>query len=564
MASSKLSVPTKENSPERLYFCRRVWLVLSVLLLTACDKRPARHDLAGQSWFEDVTQRAGLEFLHQTGPATNYFMPLSMGSGGAMLDIDNDGRMDVYLIHCAAGTNQLFHQQANGTFRNVSTGSGLDVSGYGMGVAAGDVNNDGLPDVLLTEYGRTRLFVNHGAGKFKDSSSVAGIENTTWGMSASFLDYDRDGWLDLVIANYIDYIPSQQCFDTRNIPEFCGPQGFNGLVPRLFRNEGTGKNPRFQDVTIRSGLAKKTGPGLGVLCADFDGDRWPDIFVADDGAANRLFLNQRDGTFKEEAAIRGLAFNGMGGTAANMGVGIGDVDGDLLFDLFVTHLNWEQHSLWRQEPRGVFQERTALSGLTNPRWRGTGFGASFGDFDCDGDLDLAYVNGSIRRVTNATTFWSAYAQRNQIFRNEGSGKFVDVSEANLAFAGTPAVGRGLISGDLNNDGALDLLLVNTASAARFLQGQSKGNWLIVRAVDPSLGGRDAYGAEIIVEAEGRRWWRLVQPGYSYLVSNDPRVHLGLGSHTKVDLVRVIWPDGTEETFPGINANQVLVLRKGAR
>lgn len=526
------------------------------------------------SWFEDVTEKCGLNFVNHA-ESTNYFMPVSMGSGGAIFDFDNDGRMDLYLVRCVASgsgaKNQLYHQETDGKFKDASAGSGVDVAGYGMGVAVGDVNNDGLPDLLSTEYQGARLFVNRGGGKFEDASASVGIENPAWAMSASFFDYDRDGWLDLVIANYVDYIPTQQCFDTRNVPEFCGPKGFAGTVTRLFHNESAQGGLHFRDVTVRSGIVKKPGPGLGVLCADFDADRWPDILVADDGQPNRLFINQRDGTFKDEASIRGLAYNGLGGTAANMGIAIGDVNSDGLFDLFITHLNWEQHTFWKQDPRGFFQDQTALQGLANTGWRGTGFGTVFADFDCDGDVDLTFANGSIRRVTDSSPrvagidgFWSSYAQRNQVFANEGAGKFSDVSEAHPTLCGHAAVGRGLASGDFNNDGAVDLLLMNAGSPARILQNTcgKGGNWLIVRGIDPALGGRDAYGAEIIVEAGGQRLWRLIQPGYSYLVSNDPRAHFGLGRHTRVERVRVIWPDGTEETFPGTSANQIVILRKG--
>jgi hypothetical protein len=526
-------------------------------------------------WLQNVSKASGVDFVHDSGATGTYFMPQSIGSGGALLDFDNDGRLDLYLVHCVPPTspsrNRLYHQQPDGTFRDVSAGSGLDVSGHGMGVAVGDVNNDGLPDVLLTEFGAARLFVNRGGGRFVEVTSEAGIENTRWGMSAAFFDYDRDGWLDLVIANYVDYSPTQKCFDTRGVQEYCGPQGMAGTVTRLFRNRSTAGKVAFEDVTVSSSLAARPGPGMGVVCADFDGDRWPDIFVADDGQANRLFINQRNGTFSEEALVRGVAFNALGGAAANMGIALGDVDGDTLFDLFVTHLAWEQHSLWRQGPRGLFQEQTAAAGLINLQWRGTGFGAVFADFDLDGDLDLALANGAIKRITDAGKtrgageFWSAYAQRNQLFANDGAGRFRDVSLANPDFSGTAAVGRGLAAGDLNNDGAPDLVVMNTGAPVKILRNvaTNRGDWLTLRAVLPALGGRDAYGAEIVVEAGGRRWWGLVQPASSYLVSNDPRVHVGLGTVTNIDRIRVVWPDGSEEIFPGGPVDRFVVLKKGS-
>ncbi len=381
-------------------------------------------------------------------------MPQSIGSGAAWLDFDNDGRLDVYLLHNvptnSASRNQLFHQGIDGRFTNVSVGSELDVTGPGMGVTVGDVNNDGLPEVLLTEHGRARLFLNRGQGRFEDISRSAGIDNTRWATSAAFFDYDRDGWLDLVIANYVDYSETVPCHDTRGALEFCGPQGLQGTVTRLFHNRGVAGAVQFEDVSVAAGWARKPGAALGVLCADVNGDHWPDVLIADDGMPNRLYVNARDGTFTEEAAQRGLAYNAFGSAAANMGIAFGDVDGDGLSDIFVTHVSWEQHALWKQGPSGLFQDQTAAAGLGRLARRGTGFGTGLVDFDLDGDLDLAFVNGEIRRghepgpfLTGQDPFWQPYAQRNQILANDGSGIFSDVSEANAAFCAHAAVGRGL-------------------------------------------------------------------------------------------------------------------------
>ena len=524
-----------------------------------------------------------------------------MGSGAALFDFDGDGRLDLYLVQGAgpAGPrNQLFRQQPDGRFVDVSAGSGLDVAGAGQGVAVGDVNNDGRPDLFLTEYGNARLFLNLGGGKFRDITQAAGIDNPRWGTSAAFFDFDRDGWLDLVIANYLDYDPTVKCYDARGAQEFCGPHGYPGLVTKLYRNGGMeywsrgvlGGTPTpslqpsnppshqpsiptaFVDVTVSSGLARVPGPALGVLCADFDGDRWPDIFLADDGRPNRLFINQRNGTFKEEAALRGVAYNAMGQTAGNMGIALGDADGDGLFDLFVTHLTEEHHALWVQKPRGTFQDRMGAAGLARQGWRGTGFGAAFVDFDLDGAPDLVFVNGAVKRshdsqplAPGVPVFWAPYAQRHQLFANDGQGNFHDVSAANPAFCGRATVGRGLACGDLDNDGDVDLVVTSTGSAAQLFRNIAprRGHWLAVGAIDPALGGRDAYGAEILVTAGGRRYWGLVQPGYSYLCSNDPRVHFGLGPAASFDGIEVVWPDGTAEQFAAGAADRLLTLHKGS-
>jgi hypothetical protein len=310
-----------------------------------------------------------------------------------------------------------------------------------------------------------------------------------------------------------------------------------------------------------------------VICADFDGDGWPDIFIADDAQPNQLWINQRDGTFTEQAIARGVAYNGLGRAQGNMGVALGDVDGDGLFDLFVTHLTEETHTLWRQGPRGLFHDRTAAAGLANPAWRGTGFGTVLADFDHDGALDLAVVNGRVARAKLATPaasvttavgpFWSWYAERNQLFANEGTGRFRDVSAQNEPFCAEARVSRGLACGDIDGDGALDLLVTAVAGPARLYRNVAprRGHWLLVRAFDPAL-RRDAFGAEITVEAGQRRWRRWLNPGYSYLCSNDPRAHFGLGDAERVDAIEVVWPDGTVESFPGGPTDRLVVLRKG--
>ncbi len=562
-------------------------LVCSVLLATGCRNQgpsatPERH---GPAWFTDVTEEVGLRFQHDAGPVGDYFMPHLMGSGAAIFDFDGDGLLDVYLIQNSgpnkAGesrltTNRLFRQTKDGHFSDVSSGSGLDVNGYGMGVAIGDVNNDGFPDVFLTEYGHVRLFLNNGDGKtFTDITKEAGLDHLQWATSASFLDFDRDGWLDLVFVSYVDYNPSLPCPGPGGKRDFCHPSVYDGTLPKLYRNCGrvSGSNApphgvRFEDVTLRSGLGKVAGPGLGVVCADFNGDHWPDIFIANDLKPNRLWINQRDGTFKEEALQRGIALNAMGMSQANMGVAVGDVDGDGLLDILVTHLTEETHTLWKQGPRGTFRDQTVAAKLASPHYRGTGFGTVLADFDNDGALDLAVVNGRVSRGPDADApglepFWRPYAERNQLFANDGSGQFRDIATDNVPFCGTPSVGRGLAFGDLGNRGAIDLITTSLDGPARVFRNAvpARGHYLVIRAFDPAL-KRDAYGAEITVGAGDRRWLRWVNPGSSYLCSNDPRAHFGLGSVDRVDRIEVTWPDGETELFDGGEVDRHIVLAKG--
>jgi hypothetical protein len=450
-----------------------------------------------------------------------------------------------------------------------------------MGVAIGDINNDGWPDVLLTEYGRVRLFLNNGDGKtFTDITQEAGLDHIQWATSASFVDLHGDGFLDLVFVSYVDYDPSKPCPGQGGQRDFCHPGVYYGTSPKVYRNLGKVTGPgaplhgvRFKDITLDSGLTQILGPGLGVVCADFTGDHRPDIFIANDSQPNRLWINHRkpDGTihFTEEAIQRGLAFDGMGHTQANMGVALGDVDGDGLFDIVVTHLTQETHTLWKQGPRGIFRDQTVAVGLTKPRYRGTGFGAVLADFNNDGLLDLAVVNGRVSRGSPADlptlpAFWRSYAERNQLFANDGMGRFRDITQENGPFCGTPSVGRGLAYGDLGNRGAIDLLVTSVAGPARLYRNTVpvRGHWLTVRAVDPDL-HRDAYGAEVTVYAGNRRWLRWINPGTSYLCSNDPRAHFGLGAVEHVDRIEVLWPhQDTPETFDGGAVDRQITLSKG--
>jgi hypothetical protein len=531
--------------------------------------------LAETEWFVDATRERGLDFVHDPGktPGRNdiLFMPQIIGSGCALFDFDGDGRLDIYLVQNAGPdskvTNRLFHQEADGTFRDVSTGSGLDVAGYGMGVAIGDVNNDGFPDVFLMEYGRTRLFRNNGNGTFTDVTKEAGLDAPHWASSAAFFDFDRDGWLDLVVVNYVDYDRTIKCSTNGGRPDYCHPGTFPGTVARLYRNKGGGAI-RFEDVTLSSGLGRLPGPGLGVLCADFDGDGWPDIFVANDGQANRLWLNQHNGTFVESAAVRGVAFNSTARVQANMGVAFEDIDNDGLPDLFVTHLTDETHTLWKQVTPGFFQDRSLAAGVTATRWRGTGFGTVLADFNCDGWLDLAWVNGRVSQRKEGLAAWPAdffklYAERHQLLANDGTGRFRDISTENPALCGIPGVGRGLAVGDLDGDGVPDLLLTEIGAPARILlnRAPNRGHSLLVRAFDPSI-KRDAYGAVVTVTAGGQKRMRHINPGCSYQSSCDPRAHFGLGSADRIDGIQVRWPDGRTESFPGGPADRIIELRKG--
>lgn len=542
------------------------------LFVTGCGgtaSTPKEQGPEALPWFEEIGLASGLDFEHDCGAINDkYFMPQITGSGAAIIDFDNDGLLDLYLLNNGGPDgrkNRLFRQVSQGAFRDVTEGSGLGYSAYCQGVAVGDMNNDGRMDILVTEYGGVRLFQNDG-GSFTDITASSGLKNPLWATSAAFVDFDRDGWLDLVVVNYLVYDASRVC-SLNNRRDYCAPSTFVGTSTKLFRNRGSG---RFEDVTIASGLSERIGPGLGIHCADFNGDGWPDFFVTNDGKPNHLWINQKNGTFHEEAVIRGLAVNAMGKAEANMGIALGDVDGDGMEDVFVTHLNIETNTLWKQGPRGLFQDRTVNAMLNRPDKPSTGFGTVMADFDRDGAIDLAIVNGSVTRSepvhNDPQPFLSQYYQQNQIFSNDGTGRFMDRSSSNgggRGFSGYGNVGRGIVVGDFENDGRLQLLTTAVGGRIRLFKNvvSQPGNWLGIRAYDPVL-NRDALGAEVTVTAGSRRWKRTVQTCAGYLTSQDPRVHFGLGSAGTVDSLNILWPDGTNESFAIAECNKHYKLVKG--
>ena len=404
---------------------------------------------------------------------------------------------------------------------------------------------------------------------------AAGISNPRWGTSAGFFDFDRDGWLDLFVTNYVDYFPSRHCIQPSGAQDYCHPRVFDDAPSRLFRNI-TGDSPtadkavRFQDVSLESGIDAKPGPGLGVLFEDVNSDGWPDILVANDSKANFLWINQKDGTFIDEAIAAGAAYDRAGRPQANMGIARGDVDGNGHADFLITHLDGEYDTLYLQLAAGIFEDRSIDAGLT-PTIPPTGFGTALADLDLDGDLDLLTVNGRVRRPDaerrphiDPGAFWQVYAEPSEMFVNQGRGKFVPANSATEPFSQVAHVSRGLALGDLDNDGDLDVVTSEVNGPVRIFRNVAprEGNWLGVRAVLPELGGRDAYDAVVTVRHDGVSQMRTVSPASSYLSSSDPHVHFGLGASKRYDQLMVRWPGGNEERFPGGEANREVLLKRG--
>jgi len=537
---------------------------------------PRRPEPVSASHFEEVSPPAAPDFVHRPRDIKKYFMPDVMGSGGAFLDYDGDDDLDILLLNGApAGSDpnapsgcRLFRLDEGLVYTDVTREAGLTSSAYTIGVAVGDMDNDGDLDFYVTAYGPDELWRNNGDGTFTECARPAGIANERWGTAASFCDFDGDGWLDLFVVNYIDFHPGIRCEDGSGRPDFCNPLDLPGLVDRLYRNESSGGGAlRFEDVTVEAGLTAVGGRGLGVCCRDFNDDMRPDVYVANDMNANHLWIQQPDGTFRDDAHLRGVAYNFFGEAESSMGVALGDYNDDAHFDLLLTHLRGQTNTLYQGHGGGMFVDATARSGLGPIGLAYTSFGVAPFDLDHDGDLDLVIVNGLVMHapgVIGRTDFWDAYSATNHVFRNDGSGFFEDISQDAGWLTRRVEVSRALACGDVDGDGDLDLLTTNCGGPARLYLNQvsKEGAWLILRAIDPEL-KRDAIGARILVRTGTREFRRELNPSTSYLTCHDSRLHLGLGKADTYDEISVHWPDGSLEVFPGGETNRYVTLQKGA-
>ena len=530
--------------------------------------------LRAQPQFSDQTAAAGIIYRNVFGGPEKHYILESHGSGAAFFDHDSDGDLDLYIVNGATFAtyrdrsgpgNEFYRNRGNGTFVEITREAGVGDAGWGGGVAVGDIDNDGRPDLYATNYGANVLYRNRGNDRFADATQAAGVGGDQYSASAAFFDYDRDGDLDLYVANYV-------VFDAENLPAepplctffsglqvYCGPKGLVGAPDVLYRNEGAGA---FTDVTQASGVAAANRYyGLGVVPADYDSDGDSDLFVANDETPNVLFQNQGDGTFQDIALIAGVAYNGDGDVEAGMGTDFGDYDQDGDPDLYVTHFFTETNTLYRNEGGARFSDVTTTAGLAAPTVELLGWGTRFFDYDNDGRLDLFVANGHVYPQVDQAETGTTYRQPNQLFRNAGGGRFAPVS-AGLELT-QAKVSRGTSFGDYDDDGDIDLFVVELNDAPTLLRndGGNAGNYLVVQIVGRE-DNRAGVGTRIGLQAAGKHQWRTVNGAASYLSHSDLRVHFGLGATQAIDRIDIIYPNGSTYAVEDAPVNKLLIVRQG--
>ncbi|MBI4483453.1 MAG: CRTAC1 family protein [Acidobacteria bacterium] len=521
--------------------------------------------------FTDVAAAAGLDFVHWNGASPEKYSLETMGSGAAFLDYDGDGWLDIYLVN--GGTvpghpapapvrHALFRNKRDGTFVNVTSRARVGGNGrYGMGVAAADYDGDGWTDLYITAFGRNILYRNLGDGTFADETDRAGVAGGGWSTSAAFFDYNRDGGLDLLVARYVDYAFERNvvCGDpARQIRAYCHPDIYDGLPSLLYRNNRDGT---FTDVSRESGIAQHIGKSLGVVAADFDEDGWMDLYIANDSVPNFLFRNRGNGTFEEIGIRMGVALDEGGRPQAGMGTAAGDYDGDSHLDIIVTNLDREYNNLYRNL-KDFFADVSFESGFAAPSLPLVGWGTGFFDYDNDGDLDALVANGHVIDNIQQLRPGDSYAQPKLLFENVG-GRFREVAAGHGSALRQPQVSRGTAFGDYDNDGDVDVLVLNLSGKASLVRndGGNRNRWLSL-LLEGAKSPRDPIGAVVRVRMAGRTLTRYVPGGGSYLSSSDRRVHLGLGSAAQADSIEVVWPSGNTEVFEHLAAGQFYRIREG--
>ncbi len=525
--------------------------------------------MSAQVVFTDVTASAGVKFVHNSGRAGKKWLPETLGSGCAFFDADGDGWLDIFLVNSRDWTPRgrrslpaLYRNNRNGTFTNVTAGSGLDVELYGLGVAIGDFDNDGRDDLYLTALEGDRLFRNEGNFRFRDVTRLSGIRNADFGTSAAWFDYDRDGKLDLFVANYVKWTPKGDlwCSLDGATKSYCTPESYRGTSSRLFRNLGGGK---FEDASRRARVDDPTSKSLGVAILDYDGDGWPDIFVANDTQPNKLYRNNRNGTFTEEGVSAGVAFGEDGVARGAMGTDAADYDGCGRPHLLVGNFSNEMLGLYHNEGNGLFVDEAPRSTVGKASLLTLAFAVFYFDYDLDGRLDLFAANGHIEEEINRVQPKVSYRQPPHVFRNLGRGRFEEVTRSLGTALARPIVARGAAYGDYDRDGDLDLLITTNHGPAYLFRndGGNRNRWISIRT-QGTRSNRDGIGAVVRVESASGRHWRMVHSGSSYCSQSDLALTFGLGQDPIVKVVEIEWPSGLKQRFTNIATNQFLVAVEG--
>jgi len=542
-----------------------------LLLLAVLAAAPAAPAADGGLKFTDVTAAAKIQFTHTSGATGKKYLPETIGAGGAFLDFDNDGWLDVFLVNstswpAAKGprpTSALYRNNHDGTFTDVTVKAGLAESLYGIGVAAADYDNDGWTDIYLTAWGSNRLYRNQGNGRFTDVTKKAGADDTGFSTSAAFVDYDKDGKLDLFVCNYVQWEPAKDLhctLDGKN-KSYCTPESYKGQSPSLFHNRGDGT---FENATEKAGIKTPNAKALGVTVLDFDGDTWPDLFVANDTQPNNLFRNNGNGTFKDVAMTAGVAFNEAGMARAGMGVDAADYDGSGRPSLVIGNFSNEMMGLYHNEGSGLFIDEAPTSSVGKASLLTLTFACFFFDYDLDGWPDIFAANGHVADDINKVQPKVTHAEAPHLFRNTGKKTFEPMSEKAGADFGKPMVARGAAYGDYDNDGDLDLLVTVNDGPARLLRndGGNKNKWLRVRTVG-STSNADGIGTKVTVTLpDGRKLWNVVRTGSSYASQSELALTFGLGGHAKASKVELAWPSGKTTQLTDVPSGQILTVKEG--
>ena len=537
----------------------------------ALARQPAKSPASPTPSFRDVGVQAGLDFIHVNGASNEKFLPEIIGPGGLFLDFDNDGWLDVFLVDGGSfadptvarrARHRLYRNRRNGTFEDVTDASNIRHREYGMGACAGDIDNDGLIDLYITNVGPNVLYRNTGGGRFAEVPSAGGAGSALWSTSCAFVDIDRDGDLDLFVTNYVDTSRANQFCGFAGPPairDYCHPLVYPPSPNVLYRNNGKGA---FEDISTQAGIASYRGNGLGVAVSDVDDDGWPDIFVANDSTPNFLFHNNKNGSFSEIAGLAGVAVASDGKARAGMGTAFGDFSGTGHLGLVVTNHETEMHSLFLNLGGQLFSDVTIHSGVGPVTRPYVGFGVVFFDYDNDSRLDIAIVNGNVMANVGQLRSRGKFAQRKLLLRNAGE-RFVDVTkEAGPGFA-LEGVGRALAAGDVDNDGDLDLLVMNNGDRPNLLlnEGGNAANALLVQTTGTTT-NRNGIGTRLTLTAGGQRQLREVQSGSSFLAQNDLRAHFGLGRAARAERLEIRWPDGASEVVEDLPVNHIVAVRQG--